>query len=111
MENKKEEAILKFASLFINEFIKMMKKSQVLVNPKKHTSNKKSGKEEHYDSEVKEEIKFSSSRETPSGSARESRAEWGRRGAHIKYAGFREDPDKRKRSGARAQEAQLFALP
>ena len=35
MEKKKAEAILKFASLFINEFLKMMKNSQILVNPKK----------------------------------------------------------------------------
>ena len=42
MEKKKAEAILNFASLFINEFLKMMKNSQILVNQKKH-SNKKKG--------------------------------------------------------------------
>ena len=35
VEKKKAEAILKFASLFINEFLKMMKNSQILVNPQK----------------------------------------------------------------------------
>ena len=33
VEKKKAEAILKFASLFVYEFIKMMKNSQILVNP------------------------------------------------------------------------------
>ena len=41
---EKAEAILKFASLFINEFLKMMKNSQILVNPKKHSNKKKEEK-------------------------------------------------------------------
>ena len=45
MEKKKAEAILNFASLFINELIKMTKIPQILVNPPKKHSNKKRGKE------------------------------------------------------------------
>ena len=45
MEKKKAEAILNFASLFINELIKMTKIPQILVNPKKNIAIKKRGKE------------------------------------------------------------------
>ena len=42
MEQKKAEAILKFVwtFIFIDEFIKMMKNSQILVNPKKQNNKK-----------------------------------------------------------------------
>ena len=44
MEKKKAGAILKISSLFIDEFIKMMKNSQILVNPKKYGQEKNAEK-------------------------------------------------------------------